>query len=86
MLNLSLIVLHPVSLLCDYKVWIDTEIGQEVKNYFCNMVELNMMLKEFRVYRMAERKHAAYFAMLRWLVRSIKRSERRGHGSVCLRW
>jgi hypothetical protein len=32
---------------------------------------------------MAERKHAAYFAMPRWLVRSIKRSERRGHGSVC---
>jgi hypothetical protein len=49
--------------LCDYKVWIDTERGVEAKRYLCNIVELNMMEEEFHVCRMAERKHAAYFAM-----------------------
>jgi hypothetical protein len=31
MLNSSLIVLQPVFPLCDYKVWIDTERGEEAK-------------------------------------------------------
>jgi hypothetical protein len=63
MLNLSLIVLQSVPPLCDYKVWIDTERGAEVKYYLRNMVELNMMEEEFHTHRMVERKHAAYFAM-----------------------
>jgi hypothetical protein len=65
MLNLSLIILQLVPLLCDYKVWINTERGVEVKHYLHNMVELNMMYEEFRAYRMAKRKRAAYFAMQR---------------------
>jgi hypothetical protein len=63
MLNLSLIVLQPVPSLCDYKVWIGTERGAEVKRYLRNMVELNMMEEEFCARRMAECKRAAYFAM-----------------------
>jgi hypothetical protein len=63
MLNLSLIVLQHVPPLCDYKVWIDTERGVEVKCYLRNMVELNMMEVEFHVCRLVERKRAAYFAM-----------------------
>jgi hypothetical protein len=63
MLNLTLIVLQSIPPLCDYKVWIDTERGVEVKRYLCNMVELNMMDEEFCTYRMAERKCVAYFAM-----------------------
>jgi hypothetical protein len=31
--------LQPVPLLCDYKVWIDTERGVKVKHYLHNMVE-----------------------------------------------
>jgi hypothetical protein len=65
LLNLSLILLQPVPPLCDYKVWIDTERGAEVKHYLHNMVELNMMEEEFRVRRMVEHKRAAYFAMQR---------------------
>jgi hypothetical protein len=63
MLNLSLIVLQPVPSLCDYKVWIGTERGVEVKRYLRNMVELNMMEEELCARRMAECKRAAYFAM-----------------------
>jgi hypothetical protein len=40
MLNLSLIVLQLVFPLCDYKVWIDTERGEEAKNHLRRMVEL----------------------------------------------
>jgi hypothetical protein len=69
MLNLSLIVLQHVLLLCDYKVWIDTERGAEVKHYLHNMVELNMMEEEFCVCRMVECKRAAYFAMQREMAR-----------------
>jgi hypothetical protein len=64
-LNLSLIVLQPVLPLCDYKVWIDTERGAEVKHYLCNMVELNMMEEQFHTRRIAERKRIAYFTMQR---------------------
>jgi hypothetical protein len=63
MINLSFIVLQSVPPLCDYKVSVDTERGAGVKHYFHNMVELNMMEKEFHARRMAERKRAAYFAM-----------------------
>jgi hypothetical protein len=69
MLNLSSIVLQFVPPLCDYKVWIDTERGAKAKRYLCNMVELNMMEEEFCARRMAERKHAIYFAMQRKMAR-----------------
>jgi hypothetical protein len=49
--------------LCDYKVWIDIERGAEAKHHLHNMIELNMMEEEFHARRMAEHKHAAYFAM-----------------------
>jgi hypothetical protein len=51
MLNLSLIVLQLVFPLCDYKVWIDTERGEEAKNHLRRMVELNLMEEEFRARR-----------------------------------
>jgi hypothetical protein len=51
-LNLSLIVLQLVFPLCDYKVWIDTERGEEAKNHLRHMVELNLMEEEFRARRM----------------------------------
>jgi hypothetical protein len=49
--------------LCDYKVWIDTERGVEVKCHLHNMIELNMMEEEFRAHRTAEHKCTAYFTM-----------------------
>jgi hypothetical protein len=52
MLNLSLIALQLVFPLCDYKVWIDTERGEEVKNHLRRMVKLNLMEEEFRTRRM----------------------------------
>jgi hypothetical protein len=63
MLNVSLLVLHPVPPLCDYKIWISTERGAKVKHFLCLMVELNTMEEEFRIHRMEERKLASYFAM-----------------------
>jgi hypothetical protein len=65
MLNLLLIVLQSVSLLCDYKMWIDTERGVEGKHYLHNMIKLNMMEEEFRARSMVERKCVACFAMQR---------------------
>jgi hypothetical protein len=62
MLNLSLIVLQPVFSLCDYKVWIDTERGEEAKNHLHRMVEFNLMKEEFHARRTAERRHATFFA------------------------
>jgi hypothetical protein len=62
LLNLTLIILQLVSPLCDYKVWIDTERGAEVKRHLRNMVKLNIM-EEFCGRRMVEHKRAAYFAM-----------------------
>jgi hypothetical protein len=81
MLNLSLIVLQSVSPFCDYKVWIDTEGGAEVKHYLHNMVELNMMEEEFCARRMAKHKHAAYFAMQREMAcEEYKEKARGGEG------
>jgi hypothetical protein len=71
MLNLLLIVLQPVSPLCDYKLWIDIERGEKVKHHLCNMVQLNMMEEEFRVRRMEERRHAAYFTIQREMDREV---------------
>jgi hypothetical protein len=65
MLKLSLIVLQLMFLLCDYKVWIDTERGEEVKRHLCCMVELNLMEEEFHARRVVERSHDAYFTMQR---------------------
>jgi hypothetical protein len=58
-----LIVLQLVPPLCDYKVWIDIDRGEEAKHLLRNMVELNMMEEEFHARRTAERKCTAYFAM-----------------------
>jgi hypothetical protein len=63
MLNLSLIILQLVFLLCDYKVWIDTERGEEAKHHLRNMVELNLMEEEFRARRTVERRRTTNFAM-----------------------
>jgi hypothetical protein len=65
MLNLSLIVLQPVFPLCDYKVWIDTERGEEAKNHLRCMVELNLMEEEFRARRTAEHRRGVFFASQR---------------------
>jgi hypothetical protein len=62
MLNLSLIVLQPVFPLCDYKVWIDMERGEEAKNHLRRMVELNLMEEEFRAHKTAERRRTVFFA------------------------
>jgi hypothetical protein len=69
LLNLTLIVLQHVLSLCDYKVWINTERGAEMKHHLYNMVELNMIEEEFHARRMAERKRATYFAMKREMYR-----------------
>jgi hypothetical protein len=72
-----------VFLLCDYNVWIDTERGEEAKNHIRRMVELNLMEEEFCARWTAERRRVVFFASVRWIVRSIKRSgRRRGHESV----
>jgi hypothetical protein len=63
MLKLSLIVLHPVFSLCDYKVWINMERGEEAKCHLRRMVELNLIEEEFRAYRMVEHTRNTYFAM-----------------------
>jgi hypothetical protein len=65
MLNLSLIVLQPVFPLCDYKMWIDMERGEEAKNHLRRMVELNLMEEEFRARRTTERRHAIFLARQR---------------------
>jgi hypothetical protein len=76
MLNLSFIGLHPVPPLCDYKVWIDTERDAKAKCYLCNMVELNMMEEEFHARKMAEHKHAGYFAMKHEMAREEYKEKR----------
>jgi hypothetical protein len=70
--------------LCDYKVWIDIERGEEAKHHLCNVVELNMMEEEFHACRMAERKHAAHFAMKHEMDNEEykEKRERRGHRSM----
>jgi hypothetical protein len=62
MLNLLMIVLQSVFPLCDYKVWIDTERGEEAKNHLHCMVKLNLMEEEFRARRTAEHMRAVFFA------------------------
>jgi hypothetical protein len=62
MLNLSLIVLQLVFPLCDYKVWIDTERGEEAKNHLRRMVELNLMEEEFCARRTTEHRRVVFFA------------------------
>jgi hypothetical protein len=76
LLNLTFIVLQPVPLLCDYKVWIDTERGVEAKCHLRNMVELNMIEEEFRDRRMTERKRTAYFGMKREMAREEYKEKR----------
>jgi hypothetical protein len=51
--------------LCDYKVWIDTERGEEAKNHLRRMVELNLMEEEFRACRTAEHRRAVFFVSQR---------------------
>jgi hypothetical protein len=75
MLKLSLIVLQPVFSLCDYKVWIDTKRGEEVKRHLRRKVELNLM-EEFRARRMVERRRDAYFTMQREMDRDEYKQKR----------
>jgi hypothetical protein len=76
MLNLSLIILQPVFPLCDYKVWINTERGEEAKNYLRGMVELNLMEDEFRARRTVERKRVIFFAKQREMDREEYKEKR----------
>jgi hypothetical protein len=76
MLNLTLIVLQSVFPLCDYKVWIDTERGEEAKNHLRRMMELNLMEKEFHARRMTERRRAVFFAMQREMDRGEYKEKR----------
>jgi hypothetical protein len=76
MLKLSLIVLQPMFSLCDYKVWIDTERGEEVKRHLRCMVELNLMEEEFHARRVVERNHDAYFIMQRKIDRDEYKENR----------
>jgi hypothetical protein len=76
MLNLSLIVLQPVFPLCDYKVWIDIERGEEAKNHLRRMVELNLMEEEFCARRTVERRHAVFFARQREMDREEYKEKR----------
>jgi hypothetical protein len=64
-LNAQFIILQHVSSLCDYKLWIDTQRGAKVIYYLCSMAQLNLMGEEFCARRMAEHKHATYFAIRR---------------------
>jgi hypothetical protein len=76
MLNLSLIVLQPVFPLCDYKVWINTERGEEVKNHLRRMVELNLIEEEFRARETAEHRRAIFFARQREMDREEYKEKR----------
>jgi hypothetical protein len=76
LLNLTLIALRPVPPLCEYKVWINTERGEEAKHHVHNMLELNMMEEEFRARRTAERKCTAYFVMKRVMDREEYKEKR----------
>jgi hypothetical protein len=76
MLNLSLIVLQLVFPLCDYKVWIDTERGEEAKNHLCRMVELNLIDEEFCARRTVEHRRAIFFARQREMNREEYKEKR----------
>jgi hypothetical protein len=62
---LSLIVFQLVFPPCDYKVWINTERGEQAKNHLRRMVELNLTEEEFRARRTAEHRHAPFLARQR---------------------
>jgi hypothetical protein len=47
--------------LCDYKMWIDTERGEEAKNHICRIVKLNLMEEKFRARRTAEHRRVVFF-------------------------
>jgi hypothetical protein len=81
MLNLLLIMLQSMPLLCDYKVWINTERGEKAKHHLRNMVQLNMMEEEFRSRSLEERRCAAYFAMQREIDRGEYKEKRGGEGT-----
>jgi hypothetical protein len=51
--------------LCDYKMWIDTERGEEAKNHLCRIVKLNLMEEEFCAHRTAEHRRAVFFTSQR---------------------
>jgi hypothetical protein len=76
MLNLSLIVLQPMFPQCDYKVWIDTERGEEAKNHLHRMVELNLMEEEFCARRTTERRRAIFFTRQREMDREEYKEKR----------
>jgi hypothetical protein len=76
MLNLSLIVLQLVFPLCDYKVWIDMERGEEAKNHLRHMMDLNLMEEEFRARRTAEHRRAVFFARQREMDREEYKEKR----------
>jgi hypothetical protein len=77
MLNLSLIVLQSVFPLCDYKVWIDMERGEEAKNHLRRMVKLNLMEEEFHACRTAEHRRAIFFASQREMDRDEYKEKRK---------
>jgi hypothetical protein len=60
----------------DYKVWIDTERGEEAKNHLYCMVELNLMEEEFCARRTAERRCAIFFARQREMDREEYKEKR----------
>jgi hypothetical protein len=62
--------------LCDYKVWIDTERGEEAKQHLHRMVELNLMEEEFCARRMAEHRRDTYFVMQREIDRDEYKEKR----------
>jgi hypothetical protein len=70
--------------LCDYKVWIDTERGEEVKHHLHNIVKLNLMRRSSMPVRWRRVDVPLTLpCSVRWIMRSIKRSEsRRGHVSM----
>jgi hypothetical protein len=77
MLNLSFIVLQSVFPLCEYKVWIDTERGEEAKNHLRRMVKLNLMEEEFRARRTVERRSAVFVARQREMDREEYKEKRK---------
>jgi hypothetical protein len=70
MLNLSLIILQLVFPLCAYKVWIDTERGEEAKNHHRRIVELNLMEEEFRARRTVEHRRAIFMTAVQTQITS----------------
>jgi hypothetical protein len=64
--NSKFILLQPILPLCDYKVWIDTERGEEAISYPCSMTQPLTLP----------------FVMRWSMSRTRKSKRRRGHGSV----